>query len=75
MCPFFDQLDAILGSRAASQPNAVLESSTGVTITDLHVDEEGNTLPPPSNEGVPDTIHEQDGGDSAGKFSKALISY
>ena len=34
MCPFFEVLDAILGSRAASQPLVMLKNSTGVTVGD-----------------------------------------
>ena len=28
-CPFFEELDAILGSRAASEPPLLLESASG----------------------------------------------
>ena len=31
MCVFYDELDAILGTRAASEPQVVLENTTGVT--------------------------------------------
>ena len=44
-CPFYDELDAILGTRAASSPPVVLESGGGGaegSPTELEVEEEGN---------------------------------
>ena len=32
VCSFYEELDAILGSRAASQPQVVLENETGSTV-------------------------------------------
>ena len=32
MCSFYEELDVILGTRAASQPQIVVENDTGATV-------------------------------------------
>ena len=40
-CPCYDELDAILGTRAASSPPVVLDSGGGGTATELNGQKEG----------------------------------
>ena len=42
-CPFYDEVDAILGTRAASSPHVVLDSGGGVkvSVSIVHTSEEG----------------------------------
>ncbi|KAL5505999.1 hypothetical protein EMCRGX_G007556 [Ephydatia muelleri] len=51
-CPFYNELDAILGNRAATRPSVVVDSGNGSETIPV-LEDEGNTSPPPNPDWPP----------------------